>query len=443
MDDLRLLLNGKYIELEMAVLYHLSSFQEFFELEIETLKAISVLLRSKLCRGIRNLIENEKVNVELDENNYINLNTKLKEKINKAVSETEGLIVKYNNKIIDFYYTMNCSGGTANSEDVLGVNIPYLRRVLCNKCPRTKREVEFEIKDIENKLGMLNGNYKNEIPNFMENVERDETGRIINLDIRTNKTSGKEFAERMNLKSNRIYFMQKSISIKEIGDGMGLGICIQGANNLAKEGCKFNELIKYYFTGVEIIRLDKEYILNNLYDKKIVIDAGHGGSDFGKVNDSLIEKDINLKIALKLKYLLESKGCIIILTREKDEYLSLLDRVNIINKERPNFFISIHQNSFINDTVNGAECYCFKDDDLALELSKEILEKLKNKAGIKNRGVRVGDYYILREGRVSGIVLECLYLTGNVDREKYDEEGLEKIAKAVFEGICEYYDVRV
>lgn len=443
MGDLRVLVNGEYFELEGAVLYFLSQFSDFISLEKELLKAVAVLLRSNLCRGIRNLGDGEKISQKIDKKIIEELDLETRRRLEEVVNETEGIIVKYNGKIVDFYYTKNCSGGTANSEDILGTNIAYLRKVLCNHCQKKHREIEIDVKDIENKYGVKDGNYKSEIENLIDDVERDETGRIKNLSFRKNKTSGKEFTEKMNLKSNRLYFMQRSIAIKEIGEGLGLGICIEGGNNLALEGKKFDEIIKYYYTGVDIIKIDKEYIKNYFNEKKIVIDAGHGGSDFGKVNEDLIEKDINLAIAKRLKELLENKGCHVFLTRKEDEYVSLLDRVNLINNVRPDFFISIHQNSFINDTVNGSEGYCFKDDEEAIELATIILRELSEDINSKNRGVRVGDYYILREGKVSGIVLECLYITGNIDKEKYKDDGIKKIAYSIFRGICEYFDVRV
>ena len=101
----------------------------------------------------------------------------------------------------------------------------------------------------------------------------------------------------------------------------------------------------------------------------VVIDAGHGGSDPGKigVNDAL-EKDINLKIAKKVKKLLEKEGVTVVMTRKEDATLAkesdqnqkiqdMKARVDVINKTKPAMVVSIHQNSYHEEGIHGAQVF--------------------------------------------------------------------------------------
>lgn len=439
MEDIKVKVKDEVYELEEAALYLFSTIKELYEYEKETLKALAVLIRSKIARNIRNLEEN-KDGLNFDKDKFDELDVKLKEKLKMAIEETEGIIAKYNNRIVDLYYTQNCSGATANSEDVLGYNIGYLRRVYCDFCKAKKDEVEVEVKRIMELFNLSSTSYKEKVEGLIEEVERDEMGRIKKLKFMNKNLSGKDFVEGLNLKSNRLYFLQKSIGVKEIGEGLGLGVCLDGANAMAKMGKNYEDILKYYYTGIELFKLDKDYIINNFNNKKILIDPCHGGDEVGNVCD-IAEKDINLKVSLYLKEYLEKKSCSVVMTRDKDEYLSLQRRVDIINKERPNFFISIHMNHFYNDTVNGSEAYCYKDDEEAIELSNLILKNLNKDLNLKNRGVRVGDYFILRESKVSGIILECLYMTGREDKTLLNDEGYKKIANCIYKALCEFYGI--
>ena len=101
----------------------------------------------------------------------------------------------------------------------------------------------------------------------------------------------------------------------------------------------------------------------------IVVDAGHGGSDPGKVGiNGALEKDINLSIALKLKDLLEQREISVVLTRDSDAGLSPADATNkkaadmqkrcqIIADANPAFTVSIHQNSYTTEDIKGAQVF--------------------------------------------------------------------------------------
>jgi N-acetylmuramoyl-L-alanine amidase len=83
-------------------------------------------------------------------------------------------------------------------------------------------------------------------------------------------------------------------------------------------------------------------ILSNIFSNIFVIDAGHGGYDFGITSGDASEKDISLSLAKDLARILSKKGKKVFLTRKVDQYISLADRINLVNQKRPDVFISLH-----------------------------------------------------------------------------------------------------
>ncbi|TDT62337.1 N-acetylmuramoyl-L-alanine amidase [Fonticella tunisiensis] len=416
---------------------------EFHKLNIEVIKAIVVLLRSSLYKNIKGskyYLPGDNY-IVIQEDIFNSLEYEQKEIIKRAMDETEGIVAISGDNLVEFYYTKCCGGGTSNSEEILGYRVNYLRRVLCRHCSNSYKEKVISLQEIKDKLSIKGTEYKNDIDNILKNIKRDETGRIIEINVMGRILSGEEFINLFNLESTRVFFVEDSLRFKVIGEGLGLGICIDGANSLASQGVGYKDIIKHYYTGIEFKNVSNEYNDKPLINRRIVIDPGHGGKDSGNVKEGVVEKDVNLYIALSLQKLLEKTGLTVVLTRTCDEYKTLGERVELINSTRPDFFISIHQNSFFHSGVNGVESYCYEKDNEAIKLGELICRKISERIEVKDRGVRVGDYYLLRECKVSGIILECMYMSGNRDIMKYTEENYKAIAQAIFDAICLYYGV--
>ncbi|SKA76325.1 SpoIID/LytB domain protein [Caloramator quimbayensis] len=406
--------------------------------EIEALKAAAVLKRSALSGYIKNsryYLKNKEA-ILIDDLNYEKNNALLK----KAIDETAGIIALYKDTPVDFYYTECCGGGTANSEDVLGVKINYLRKILCRFCSEKYSEKIIDIEEIAKKTNKIQS-YKGEIGNLIGDVNRDETGRITSVNVLGKILSGEEFAKLFELKSSKAYFLVKSILIKTIGKGTGLGMCLEGAENMAKEGKSFKDIINYYYTGTELSKLNEDEISSSLSGRKIVIDPGHGGEDKGNEINGIFEKDVNLIIAENLKGMLEKIRADIVLTRDCDKEVSLIERVKIINSERPDFYISIHQNSFVMPGVNGVEIYCYLNDGEAYKLGEIICSNIGKDLDTVKRGVRFADFYLLRESKVSGVLIECMYMSGDKDKLKYKDKNYLTIADSIYKSICSFYNV--
>lgn len=175
----------------------------------------------------------------------------------------------------------------------------------------------------------------------------------------------------------------------------------------------------------------------------VVIDAGHGGHDPGKVgvNDAL-EKDINLQIAEKVKKHLEKNGIEVVMTREDDvmEDTKLEDmkkRVALINKTKPAITVSIHQNSYSDPSVKGAQVFYYVNSDVSQEAASLMQEELRKIDTSNTRQIKSNsDFYMLKKTEVPTIIVECGFLSNPGEAEKLvTDEYQEEMARAICDGI--------
>lgn len=370
-------------------------------------------------------------------------------KIDKAVEETSGLIMVFNNKPIEPKYHDTCGGSTENSEMVIDNKVVYLRKVLCNYCkdsPNWAGYKEIPIEEIEKKLKIKfpkpNTDYVTNITGFIEDVNKDDEGRVISLTIGGKKFKGRDVARLLDLDSTRFSIIPTKIGVATIGKGHGLGLCQYGGNKMAEVGYTFKDILNYYFTGIDIKKVHMPSVEKPLCGRIIVLDPGHGGENGDDVYGpgGLREKDVVLDIALKLEKKLTKLGANVHLTRREDEYLHLSKRADITNKIKPDFFISLHMNSYNNPAIKGYEAYYFRGDGDSETLGKLIASKLEQKCGIVNRGVKNGDFFLLREVTSNALIIEIDYITNPLQELKLQDESYKnKVSDSILEGIVEYY----
>ncbi|WDC85009.1 hypothetical protein PL321_05600 [Caloramator sp. mosi_1] len=223
---------------------------DIFDIPFEVLKALIVLKRSELIVHVKNsgFYKREYVG-EIDLSNIKNLIVK-RELLDRAYEETQGIIVVNNAEPVSLYYTKCCGGGTANSESILGYKVNYLRKVLCRRCSEKCEEIKIDCEKMASSIG-CRIKYKDQIREIIKDVSRDDTGRIRKLNLLGKEITGDKLMEILNLKSNRVYFKEDSIILKVVGEGLGLGICIEGACSMANENKDFKDIIEYYYTGIE------------------------------------------------------------------------------------------------------------------------------------------------------------------------------------------------
>lgn len=189
--------------------------------------------------------------------------------------------------------------------------------------------------------------------------------------------------------------------------------------------------------------------------KIVVIDAGHGGNDPGKVgvNDAL-EKDINLAIALKLKPYFENNGFTVVMTRETDKALyhetagnkkrsDLQARVKLCNESNPLMVISIHQNSFQTADCKGAQVFYYDSSTEGKELAEYIQQSLIMNVDSNNkREIKANkSYFLLKEIKTITVIVECGFLSNpdeaaNLTSDEYQD----KIAYAIFAGATTFLE---
>lgn len=184
----------------------------------------------------------------------------------------------------------------------------------------------------------------------------------------------------------------------------------------------------------------------------IVIDAGHGGIDPGKVGiNGALEKDINLAIALKLEKLLKASGINIVMTRTEDKGLysendsnkkvqDMKNRLAIIEDAEPVLAVSIHQNSYPDESVSGVQVFYYSDSLKGKEAA-EIMQKqmIKTLEPEKEREAKDNKtYYLLKKTSVPLLIIECAFMSNPKEANLLTQNDYqEKVAWSIYLGIMQ------
>ena len=185
----------------------------------------------------------------------------------------------------------------------------------------------------------------------------------------------------------------------------------------------------------------------------MVIDAGHGGFDPGKVGiDGQLEKDINLSIAKKLKAYLEASDVNVVMTRDTDTGLyqsgdshkkvsDMRRRCDIINEARPDLVVSIHQNSYHQEEINGGQVFYYKTSQNGKRLAEILQERFDYVLGEANRRVAKANdnYYLLLHVKEPIVIVECGFLSNRKEAKALESEDYQdRMAWTIHMGVMEY-----
>lgn len=185
----------------------------------------------------------------------------------------------------------------------------------------------------------------------------------------------------------------------------------------------------------------------------IVIDAGHGGFDSGKVGvDGSLEKDINLTIAKKLEKLLTAADVEVIMTRTEDIGLyeesssnkkrqDMSNRAALMNEADADCIVSIHQNSYPDESVDGAQVFYYTGSEEGNHLAALIQQELVSDIDPSNhRAEKSNDsYYLLKHSSAPIVIVECGFLSNWAESKKLvDDTYQQKLAWAIHMGILQY-----
>ena len=234
--------------------------------ELEALKAQAVAARSYVLVQANKNKDNEYDVVNTTDNQVYLTDEKLKEKwqekyiekiskIKKAVEETKGEYLSYGNQIVEALFFSTSTGVTENSEDVFSSKVPYLRSVSSSwdeTSPVYKDTSTYNLKSFYQKLGL---EYNEKIN--IEILEKTKTGRTKRIKINNKEFTGREVASKLSLRSNYFNIIQNSnaVTITTKGYGHGVGMSQYGALGMAKEGYKYDKILKYYYQNVEIKKI--------------------------------------------------------------------------------------------------------------------------------------------------------------------------------------------
>jgi len=187
----------------------------------------------------------------------------------------------------------------------------------------------------------------------------------------------------------------------------------------------------------------------------IVIDAGHGGLDPGSIGykTKVRESDVNLTISKKLETALKKAGITVIMTRETEEGLyglstnnykkrDMAKRKEIIQNARPNMVISVHMNSYIKHNLRGAQAFYDKNSEISQKLALCVQEQFAEHLDESDKGISIGDYYMLKCTEAPSIIAECGFLSNEEDEKLLlSSQYQDKIVDCIVAGVLKFLNI--
>lgn len=234
---------------------------------------------------------------------------------------------------------------------------------------------------------------------------------------------------------------------QKIGKSVMVGLLLLSMAVLGRETAEYVKTV----SAVNILRGEEKTAKDGTFT--VVVDAGHGGDDPGKIGiNGAPEKDINLWIARRLKQYLEAEEIRVVLTRETEEGLYDSDasnkkvqdmkrRIEKIEQTDPVLTVSIHQNSYPEESVHGAQVFYYNGSTGGERLAGLIQKQLVKDLDPENhRQVKPNNsYYLLKKTRGTIVIVECGFLSNAAEAEKLcDESYQDRVAWSIHKAILQY-----
>lgn len=193
-------------------------------------------------------------------------------KISQAVRATEGIVLTYQEKVIDAVYHSSSGGRTASAQEVWGQDVPYLQSVASQfeEASPHKRETRvFLFQDLERQLGIRVGAYgeiqkdkDGRVTNVVTGVQDDSvaviqrtvSGRAELLKLGDEIMTGVEIRKLLGLRSTMfsVVCSDDMVTFVTSGYGHGVGMSQYGANGMAEQGYSFDKILMHYYTGIQL-----------------------------------------------------------------------------------------------------------------------------------------------------------------------------------------------
>ena len=234
-------------------------------------------------------------------------------------------------------------------------------------------------------------------------------------------------------------------AIKEVGAGVKAEMKIKKDDILQIAQSVDGTALRFTLTSQKDIKNNEPVIQTEAEIKpkkppiknKVVLDPGHGGTDYGAIREGINEKDLTMDLTQRVASILKSKGYKYALTRTEDIYLGLQERCDITEAENPEIFVSIHVNSAVATEPYGLETHYYHEP--SKELAEIIQKHLVKEIDSKDRGVLKSKFYVINHTDVPAVLVETGFLSNPSERaELITEKRKQATAKAIAEGIIEY-----
>jgi len=207
---------------------------------------------------------------------------------------------------------------------------------------------------------------------------------------------------------------------------------------------------------------------NKYLIRTIVIDPGHGGKDPGASYGKTKEKTIVFDVAQRLKTILDDAGIRVIMTRDKDEFISLWSRANIANKAKADLFVSVHANAARVRQAKGFEIYYLSEDmddnqrasisavntkenatlwdmkhtenrEQSIGLAKLLCDRMGCQLNTRNRGDKSARFYVLKRTDMPSVLIEVGFISNWHEKTNLSSSSYrQKVAETIAEGLIEY-----
>lgn len=221
-----------------------------------------------------------------------------------------------------------------------------------------------------------------------------------------------------------MYVSEDSITLETLATRMidyGCSYAINcdggGSSHLYSGGKTYKSSVRANPTWLLVYKKEEEQMAKKY---KVCLDAGHGGTDPGATSGKLYEKDINLKVVKAMEEYLKPYVDTV-LTRDTDKTVSLEERVNIANTTKVDLFFSVHCNASDNTAAKGWECYIVGKGGNAEKLAKRVEANVftDTTLGLKNRGIKTANFYVLKETDAPAVLVENAFISNTDDRTKF------------------------
>lgn len=198
--------------------------------------------------------------------------------------------------------------------------------------------------------------------------------------------------------------------------------------------------IVFIFSLASVTGLSLQKADASVSGETIAIDAGHGGHDNGATGHGLYEKELVYDVAHRTQQRLEEAGAEVIMTRDGDYFVELIDRANMANDGGADSFVSIHANAHSDSSVSGTETFHHPSDSEGGTLAADLQTSMVQEFGSIDRGVKTADFSVLRNSDMPAALAELGFVTNQEEADTMMTDAFRNdAANAIYQGLHEYH----